>query len=318
MCVYLMKMREYFRWEMGLDFETSLPGNAVGKWIQAREQYWADLEEEPYQPITIDDHSYDPFDADGINQALLPKGYVYSAGLGAHVVPHFFLARLASKQEQQGYCIYQATEECARDLTAPPAMTLGKTIFVRRESLRRMLWERLQEWRWDCRDNALGQALGCYPFDTDFEEALQAMTERETRTVLLHEIGEVKAGQELGEPWHELLHQLPRGATELGLRAVRDHWADCQVTLPALLEAADEPALLFYRANLMGRRRQLFPALVEAFEHWRRNGDDGSLHEGVRRGQAYWAATAHQLLEIARTEHDLNERLTTALDQSVL
>ena len=318
MCVYLLKMREYFRWEMGLDFEAQLPNEAVGRWIQEREQRWDDLDEEPYRPVSIKGRAYDPFDAEGINRELLPEGYVYSAGLGLHRRAHFFLGRLVREQGHNGYRVYEAREECARDLAAPPAMTLGRTIFVRRESLRRMLWERLQEWQWTRHENALGEALHCYPFDEDLELALEAMTECETRTLILHEVGEIEVGRELGEPWHELLHDLPRGSAELGLRSVRDHWADCRVTLPALLEEGNQAALLFYRANLAAMRRQLFPQLVEAFERWGRDRDDRGLREAIDRGQAHWAEVAHRLLGAGREFEDPARELARMIEASAL
>ena len=299
MCVYLLKMREYFRWEMGLDFTTTLSNEAVGRWIQEREQRWEELGEESYRPVSIHGRAYDPFDTEGINQALLPEGYVYSAGLGLHKVPHFFLGRLLGEQGQGDYRIYEAREECARDLTAPPAMALGQTIFVRRESLRRMLWERLQEWRWNRRDNALGEALRCYPFDEDLESALDAMTECEAQTLILHEIGEIEVGRELGEDWHELLHALPRGAVELGLRAMRDHWADCQVTLPALLKEDNHAALLFYRASLTTMRRQLFPSLVGAFDRWKDEHDERILLKVIDQGRMHWERPQNSCCRLA-------------------
>ncbi len=318
LCVYLLKMREYFRWEMGLDFTAPLPNEAVGRWIQEREERWEELGEESYRPVSIQGRAYDPFDTEGINRALLPEGYVYSAGLGLHKAPHFFLGRLLGEQGRGDYRIYEAREECARDLAAPPAMALGRTIFVRRESLRRMLWERLQEWRWSRQDNALGEALRCYPFDDDLESALDAMTDCEAKTVILHEIGEVEVGRELGEDWHDLLHALPRGAAELGLRAVRDHWADCQVTLPALLEEGNRAALLFYRAGLTAMRRQLFPDLVEALDHWREAHDERGLLQAVDRGRAHWEKTARQLLRAGSRARTPAPKLATLLDASIL
>ncbi len=318
MCVYLMKMREYFRWEMGLDFGASLPGDAVGKWIQERERHWEALEDETYQPLRIQGRDYDPFDAEGINRALLHDGYVYSAGLGAHGVPHFFLARLEERQERDHCQIYEAREECARDLTAPPAMSLGRTIFVRRESLRRMLWERLQEWRWDRREGALGEALACYPFDEDLEGALEAMTQREARTAVLHELGEIEVGRELGEDWHELLHALPRGPVELGLRAMRDHWADCQFTLPALLEAGDRQALLFYRASLTAMRRQLFPALDTAFAQWRKSDDVRVLQDTLARGREHWRVAVPRLMRLGLQSADTVATLTREIEVETL
>jgi DNA topoisomerase IA len=54
-------------------------------------------------------------------------------------------------------------------------MTLGASIFLRRESLRRLLWEKLESWRWSRPDNALGRAFACYDFEGDLEESLDAV-----------------------------------------------------------------------------------------------------------------------------------------------
>ena len=43
LCVYLMKMREYFRWEAGLPFNARLPKDEVGEWLTAREGLWESL-----------------------------------------------------------------------------------------------------------------------------------------------------------------------------------------------------------------------------------------------------------------------------------
>ena len=38
-------------------------------------------------------------------------------------------------------------------------------IFIRRESFQRMLWERLETWRWNKPDNAMAKAIACFrPF----------------------------------------------------------------------------------------------------------------------------------------------------------
>jgi len=54
--------------------------------------------------------------------------------------------------------------------------------------------------------------------------------------VLLHEIGETEAGKLLGTQWKDMLNDIPRSKTELQMRTVRDHLADCLSTLPSLIE----------------------------------------------------------------------------------
>ena len=73
--------------------------------------------------------------------------------------PHFFLGELVEQREFNGFTLYISGTEYARDLTAPPAMSLGATIFIRQESLRRMIWEKVEEWRWNRPENAMRRAI---------------------------------------------------------------------------------------------------------------------------------------------------------------
>lgn len=298
LCVYLLKMREYYRWEMGHSYAEVLPREAIGEWLTQRESHWETLEEQAFIPLEIDGVCYDPFDAEAINKALAKYQLVYSAGYGAKAKPHFYLARLERRLDQQGYRIHVSAEEYARDLSAPPAMSQNGEIFIRRESLRRMLWERLEEWRWHRLDNAMGRAIGCYDFDHDLDGALEQMTDSEIQTLVLHEIGEVQAGEALGESWREMINAFPRSRLELMARAVRDHLADALSTLPALLEQAQPPSLHFYFANLSGMRKQLYPALLHAYQYWVDRNDTSRLEAQINSGREHWLQVAQELLDL--------------------
>ena len=296
LCVYLLKMREYYRWERGFAFDADLSREEVSDWLTEREQLWDRLEAESYAPLAVNGDRFDPFETDRINAALVPHGLVYSAGLGRGAKPHFFLGHLERHEQHDGFTVLVSAREYARDLSSPPAMTLGETIFIRRESLRRMIWEKVEEWRWSRLDNALGRAVASYDFDADLDAALEAMTTRELEAARLHEIGEAMAGRRLGPAWEELLASLPRSKTEFMLRAVRDHLADALSTLPTLIAEDNRPSLHFYMANLNGMRRELFPSLGEAYEAWRASGETAPLLELVERGTVHWEALAHDVL----------------------
>lgn len=298
MCTFLMKMREYYRWEQGLPFGAKLSREGVSAWMAEREELWESLEEEEYRPLEIDGDSFEPFDADLVNERLLPGGLVYSAGLGRNVKPHFFLGRLEHRQQPDGYSVVISDREYARDLGAPPAMTRGSTIYLRRESLRRMLWEKLESWRWSRPDNALGCAFACYDFEADLDAALDAMTGMEIEAVLLHEMGEYQAGLTLGEGWNRMLLELVGTPAELMARAVRDHLADCLVTLPALARRGAPASIHFYLGNLGAMRREIFPGLERAYHAWRESGTTDGLAELARGGRAHWGRLAQRMLEI--------------------
>lgn len=298
LCVYLLKMREFYRWEMGYPFSASMPNEELGSWLTQRERLWETLEEEPFVPIEIDGCFVDPFHTELINRSLVPKGYVYSGGLGRQATPHFFLGQLEKQIETQGFKVLIAADECARDLTAPPAMTLDKTIFLRRESLQRMIWEKVQEWQWNKPDNAMARALSFYDFDGDPDTALEQMTEHELHATVLHEIGEIMAGESLDDYWATMLNTLPRSRTEFMARAVRDHLADALSTLPKLLYQEDVASLHFYMANLIGMRKELFPSLLEAYERFVHYGDFQALERLLEKSPAHWLAVAKQMLDL--------------------
>ena len=297
LCIFLLKMREFYRWENRLPYGGALPRDEVGRWMQARERLWEELESSPFEPLVIDDRSFDPFDTAGINRALLPRGYVYSAGYGRFSKPHFFLATLRDSSERDGVRIHVAAREYARDIVAPPAMLLDGVIYLRQESLRRYLWERVEEWRWNRGSDSMARAVEHYDFDADVEAALDRMTDVETESVILHELGEARAEQLLGERWAAMLAELSRSRVEIMVRAVRDLLADCLSTLPGLLRRGEPAALHFFFANLTGMRRHLFPEALDSYRRWT-EGDPRALPQLAEAGAARWLDVAREILDL--------------------
>ena len=313
LCTFLLKMREYYRWEHELPFARALPRDELGEWLKTREQNWAGIEAEDFAPLALGRGELDPFDADAANRELLAQGHVYGAGYGPLHKPVFFLGRLLRVETRAGFTILVSSCEYARELAAPPAMLQGRTIYLRQESVRRYLWEKVEEWQWRKHDNAMARALANYPFATDAEAALQGMTDNEIETMILHEVGEAMAGELLGDRWRELVLSVARTPGELMVRAVRDLLADCLSTLPGLLQRANLPALHFYFATFDAPRRQLFPQALQAYEHFLRSGELDRLWQTVRDGKERWLKTARGLLEDASAK----ETLRPLLDQRV-
>ncbi|MCU7930594.1 MAG: hypothetical protein KZQ90_07335 [Candidatus Thiodiazotropha sp. (ex Codakia rugifera)] len=304
LCTYLLKMREYYRWENGLDYGASLTNESVGEWLTEREELWDSLSEDDFVSLPLRDQVFDPFDVDTINDHLEPLGLVYSAGYGSKNKPLFFLGHLERREEPGGASVWVAGRELARDLMAPAAMCQGDRIFIRRESFRRLLWEKLESWRWQRPDNALGRAFANYNFEDDLEAALDKMVEKELDVVLLHEQGEYLAGQQLGEIWNRMILDLGHSPAELMARAVRDHWADCQVTLPGLLEIEDQASVHFYIGGLGGMRKVIFPSLIAAYEAWSKEDDWEPLKRIIEQGERHWSALAKQLVVMYKEHPD--------------
>lgn len=300
LCTYLMKMREYYRWERGLPFGAPLDRGAVGDWLTEREALWESLAGAEYQPLQIGEHRLDPFDVTGVNLRIADLGYLYSAGLAPSGRAQFFLTRLREHTEgEDGFHLWVGGRELARGLHVPPALLRGRDIFLRRESLKQLLWEKYESWLWGRPDNAMGRALACYPFERDVSLALEMMTDREMQVVREHEIGEFQAGQMLGEAWESLLLRVLGTPAELMLRAVRDHLADCLRTLPAILDdLGDGASLHAYVGNLGNMRKALFPALLGAYEAWRIDREPSALRRLVVQGRAHWQAVAEAALAL--------------------
>jgi hypothetical protein len=301
LCTFLLKMREYYRWESELPFARPLAKDALGEWLDGRERMWSGLEEADYEPLPLGRSGLDPFRATAANRALVPRGIVYSAGYGRYGKPVFFLGRLLRIEERAGLRVVVSSCEYARELAAPPAMLLGRTIFVRRESVRRYLWERLEEWRWRKLDLAASRALEGCDFETDTEAALDRLADREIETMILHEVGEARAGRLLGPRWRGLMADIARTPAEPVARAVRDLLADCLTTLPTLI-GRDAPALHFYFATFDAPRRQLFPEAVEAYGRLAREGDGAALARVLAQGRRRWLETARGWLALEGDE----------------
>jgi hypothetical protein len=298
LCTFLLKMRELYRWENDIPLMREMPRSEVGDWMNVRGQLWDEIETEPYVPIPLPGGEADPFESGRVNDELLARGYVYSGGYGRHCKPHFFLGRLERRERRHGFDVYVSGRELARDLEAPPGMYLERTLFIRTEALRRWLWEKYEEWRWNKKNEAMGRAVAAYRFTESPEAALEAMTATEMESVILHELGEARVGEELGRDWENMLVAVMRGRAEIIVRAVRDLYADCLSSLAGLLDLGDPAAIHFFFANFVGMRRRLAPDLFTAYETWLEDGSDRTLRDAADAGLERWQTTAREILEL--------------------
>lgn len=304
LCVYLLKMREYYRWEKGFSQSDGLSSDEVGEWLTQREALWDELETQEYLMLELGGQAFDPFDVEGINSVLSEHGLVYSAGYGKRGAAHFFLADLESATNHGSSQLLISAREHARDLTSPPAMSLGQTIFVRRESFRRMLWEKIQESEWARCETPMKRALAYYDFTNNPSAALDLMTDRQIKLLQSHEMGEQAVERLFGASWADMLLDALKGRLEFQLRGIRDFLADCLVTLPELLEAGEPEHLHFYFSTLTPRQKELFPTLLKAYERWLVRDDSAPLYGAVARGKTHWEELAVELMKIHQQRGD--------------
>jgi Family of unknown function (DUF6866) C-terminal domain/Family of unknown function (DUF6866) N-terminal domain len=316
LCVYLLKMREFYRWEHQYTFSEKLSTDDIGNWLTGREALWESIQNENFHLLQIAASEHDPFDSQTINQKLFTQNLVYSGGYGVKGKPHFFLADLEKKQNINNYTIYICGKEYARDLTSPPAMSQHETIYIRRESFKRLIWERTDEWRWNKPENAMAKAIRCYDFDNDLENALSEMTNNELDAAVLHEIGEIQAGEKL-TGWQQMMSDITFSQAEIMARAVRDHYADTLHTLPTLIENNNHASIHFYFANLTNMRKHIFPSLMNAYNRWCENKNINTIKQTVATSVDHWQDIALQIL--ALHQHDAKQcsvRIETLINGS--
>lgn len=304
LCTYLLQMREMFRWEQGLAFTDEVDRQAVGQWLARREALWAELEGRPCAPLPIGGRRFDAHDVEAINVELAPLGLVYGAGLVASDRPTYLLAALnKSQQRDEGLSLLVCGREYARGLFAPPAALVGdRTIMLRREALARWLWEKFEAFSLRRNKGPMKALVDTYALHdkADFVAALPRLVDDLGESLVLHEVGEYRAGQWLGPEWAAMRLALEQRRIDLWVRAVRDHIADLEVTLPTLIDSEQGAALHFWFANYEGLRAQLFPSLARGYAAWR-DGDAGrALLHAALAGAAHFRALAMQVLGLHR------------------
>lgn len=315
LCTYLLEMREFYRWECGKPISEKLAQAEVGAWIARREARWETLEDADFVTLPLKERDFEPFAAAAVNDALAPHGLVYGAGIGRFGKPQFFLGRLKRKENRDEACILVTEREYARDLSPSPAALLGNTIYLRHESLKRWLWEKIETWGVRRPGGALKETLDAYRFDVDPCMAVEHMADTESETLILHELGELEAGKILGGEWGEMRVGFTGRRAELFARAARDNLADCLVTLPALMERNAVASIHFWFSNFDGMRRELFPRIASAYAAWR-DGDDGyALHDAIVAGHEHWGEICHRLLALHRSGGDSEAAIESLIER---
>lgn len=319
LCIYLLKMREYYRWLSAMDFSDELDSEGMGKWLREKEQTWDQVAHESFQSIQLENQHYDPFDHSSINSLINPDRLFYHAGIGQKAAQHFFIAELVNQTQQDEIRISITGKEFARDLTAPPALSTQDEIIVRKESLKRMCWERYQEWNWNRLDNPMGKALSYYDFEQSIPKALEQMVEAELNTLIQHELGEMAITQQVGQAWSAMIPDLMGSKAELLARAVRDNLADSLYTLPYLIQQQNPASLHFYFANLNNMRKQIFPSAMTAYQRWSEGHDISTLSDLAQQGVDHWSKTIHSILAIAaESKQNPAPGITAAIENSNL
>jgi hypothetical protein len=317
-CIYLIRMREYYRWSQGIAINKPLDQSALMDWVSNTEARWEAITVDDFEPLEFEGITYQAFDSEPLNRVLQPLGYTYSAGYGRFGKPVFMLAELQSFDRTDRYKLTIAGRELARELTAPPAVMQSGNILIRTESVARLIWDLLEEWQWNRPDNAMARVVEYYDFEADALLALERASIDQREVLILHEIGELIAEDLLAPGWNDMLIENNRHR-HLFARAVRDTLADCLSTLPGLLAENNTPGIHFYFASLTPLRKSMFPTLAKAYRQWHDSGSIAGIQSAINCGQAHWLKIANKLTDDFNIGKQVSkESLQSYIEQNAL
>ena len=101
-----------------------------------------------------------------------------------------------------------------------------------------------------------------------------------------------------------MLAGLPRSKAEFMARAVRDLLSDSITTLPDLVANGSDAALHFFFANLNSLRKDLAPALTQAYDGWVEHCRRDAIEALLPASERHWDGLAAQMLEVFRDDPD--------------
>jgi hypothetical protein len=291
-CGLLLRMRDLYRFEHSMRPWDTVEHELVKQWIDDREELWHEIEDLDFQDITVNGQTHTPFDIENINAVLSRHGYMYSAGHGNRLKPVFMLAELSDMHTLDNFDVFISGREIARDLSIAPAMTRGKTIFARQETMGLLFWDKFEEMKAMKGRSALQRAFREYGITKNAEHNVRSddlthrfteMINEEISTYIHHERGEASLSKEFGSWWKKLLLKIPHSRAEFFVRSLKDVLADtCPSGMLAhMIENKKAGSLGFYISLLGGFRQMVFPGMAPAYEEFTKTGNWG-LIENVR------------------------------------
>lgn len=312
-CGLLLRLRELYRHENRIMLWEPVEQSAILDWIARRETLWHNIAADDFSRIAINATEFDPFDTAGINAVLQGSGLIYGAGYGVSFKPSFFVAELVSREASDNIDIYISGTELARDLSAYPAMLQDASIFVRRDALSILLWDKFEELK--LRGNTSGilaYAFSCYglspeePASEYVYRNIREISEKETETYVHHELGESFEGKKLGEDWRHLLSGVENRKVEFFLRGIKDILSDTsdKGLLQHIMLHDKKGSFGFYIALLGSTRKILFPDIMNAYEQFSQTGDWQPVEKARISGYLHASSLASRVLDLYRHAAD--------------
>ncbi len=273
MCTMVLKLRNLYKWEKGLQPWEEPESADLLDWIEAKENYWARIADEPFSSLAVFGKTFVPLDLEAINAEFVGEKVLYGAGFGRSMKTVFFLAEIIERRRTEGCSIVIVDKEWAREMAAPFAMVQDGLIIIRKDALRFFFWDQIMEVRSSCR-KSMQHALQSYgvlsngKLDRElFKGALDTIVEQEMNLFIYHEIGEILQTTFDSEALRTIISHFPGTVLEFVGRAVKDILADTHPKglLAYIVREKRDSTLGFYLSLLDGLRERLFPEIAAAW-----------------------------------------------------
>lgn len=280
-CALVLKLRNLYKWEHDIEPWQEPEAGDLLDWIEIKENYWATVAENSFQPLDINGREENPFELTEINTLLAPEMLVYGAGYGRSLKAIFFVAEKLREDMVEGCPVVILGREKAKELSSPFAMLQDGAIIIRRESMRFFFWDQIQEVRSSTKAS-LHYALDQYGIINNgqldqeiFKQRLDTIVDGEIPIFIYHEVGEMLQQIFDGETLKKIISTFPDSAIEYVSRAVKDVLADThpEGMISFIIREQRCASLGFYVGFLAGLRKVLLPEIIAAFGHFLQSGD---------------------------------------------
>ena len=317
-CGLLLRLREQFKWEQGLEPWSKTDTAEVLPWIGEREAEWEQLQEAELEALSVGNGGVDPFDTVAVNARISPLGYFYGAGHGMAMKPLFVLGRVADRRCVEGTDVVVLGRELVRDLSPIPAMNRDGTIIARREAMKWYLWQHLEEQGTKGPEGIAARALrsegvemaGLVGDPAAHGDFMDRFVKDETAAAVRHEIGEILEEKRMEGRWSRTFSLSCGTKAELLSRGLKDVLADT-IDGGRLDYLTGRKALVsvgLFAAFSDGLRKRLFPELGGLFGNLVEEGDWGGLEKGRKKANRRMRKFVEPLLGLFEEEMTAEER----------
>ena len=318
MCSLVLKLRNLYKWETGLQPWNEPESSELLDWIEARETYWQEIADQEFSSLIVNGRSCGVDDVEAVNGMTGSLPFFYGAGHGRSLKAIFFLAEVVERLRMEDCPIVLLGKEHAREMASPFAMVQEGQVIVRTEPLRYFLYDHIQELRASCR-SSFRYFLNSYSLLDDGElnqqklaDVIDQMATSERDLFIYHEIGELLEDSLDSATQHQMIGRFPGSVIEFVSRAVRDVLADTHPrgVLAHLVRERKASTLALFVSFVDGLRQELFPELGPAWKEF----VEKENWDGLEQARIDCRKRTQRL---ARTIGDIAERAVEQTDSEV-